>query len=221
MGNSALRWQTLGRGLIGSGCRLGERDDVAIVQRGATAIATACRTPGSGLDVSGGRCLVCPGSGAADTGQLSDHPCARVVLTVGEAGARVGAGERSSMVDARKVEAYRFPCLQIRTIWQRSDGSAPCHRPVLARVASRVRVLSQSRAGPRRDDTSLVSQTTIGRHFESDPAGAPRRYENPRHADDDSIRHHWRAMLRILLARQCVVHVDRVGGPRLVMPTSE
>jgi len=47
----------------------------------------------------------------------------------------------------------------------------------------------------------------IGRHIESDPAGASQRYENPRDAYDDSIRqfragilelrrraerHHWR-----------------------------
>jgi hypothetical protein len=29
----------------------------------------------------------------------------------------------------------------------------------------------------------------IGRHIESDPAGASQRYENPRDAYDDSIRH--------------------------------
>jgi len=45
--------------------------------------------------------------------------------------------------------------------------------------------VSHSTARPRQADTSFVSQNTmIGRQFESDPAGAPRRYENP------SRRHH-------------------------------
>jgi hypothetical protein len=50
--------------------------------------------------------------------------------------------------------------------------------------------------------TSLDSQTIIGRHFESDPAGAPRRYENPRDAYDDSIRHLGGPALDVGLARQ-------------------
>jgi hypothetical protein len=52
-----------------------------------------------------------------------------------------------------------------------------------------VPLVSHPTAKPRQVDTSFDSQTTIGRHFESDPAGAPRRYENPRDAYDDSIRH--------------------------------
>jgi hypothetical protein len=45
-------------------------------------------------------------------------------------------------------------------------------------------------------DTSFDSQTMIGRQFESDPAGAPRRYENPRDAYDYSIRQIWRTGAR-------------------------
>jgi len=53
-----------------------------------------------------------------------------------------------------------------------------------------VPLVSHPTAKPRQADTSFDSQTTIGRHFESDPAGASRRYENPRDAYDHSIRHH-------------------------------
>ncbi len=42
-----------------------------------------------------------------------------------------------------------------------------------------VPLVSQTAARPRQADTSLISQTMIGRHIESDPAGASRRYENP------------------------------------------
>ena len=51
-----------------------------------------------------------------------------------------------------------------------------------------VPLVSHTTARPRQADTSLISQTMIGRHIESDPAGASRRYENPRHAYNDSIR---------------------------------
>jgi hypothetical protein len=52
-----------------------------------------------------------------------------------------------------------------------------------------VPLVSHTTARPRQADTSFDSQMMIGRHFESDPAGASRRYENPRHAKNDSIRH--------------------------------
>jgi hypothetical protein len=42
-----------------------------------------------------------------------------------------------------------------------------------------VPLVSHTTARPRQADTSLDSQTMIGRHLESEPAGASRRYENP------------------------------------------
>jgi hypothetical protein len=49
--------------------------------------------------------------------------------------------------------------------------------------------MSHTMAKPRQVDTSIDSQTMIGRHFESDPAGASRRYENLATPTDDSSRH--------------------------------
>ena len=53
----------------------------------------------------------------------------------------------------------------------------------------RVPLVSHTTARPRQDDTSFVSQTMIGRHSESDPAGASRRYENPAAPTNETIRH--------------------------------
>jgi hypothetical protein len=55
-----------------------------------------------------------------------------------------------------------------------------------------VPLVSHTTARPRQADTSLDSQTMIGRQLESEPAGASRRYENPRDAYDYSIRQLWR-----------------------------
>ena len=54
---------------------------------------------------------------------------------------------------------------------------------------ARVPLVSHTTARPRQDDTSFVSQTIIGRHSESDPAGASRRYENPAAPTNETIRH--------------------------------
>ena len=53
----------------------------------------------------------------------------------------------------------------------------------------RVPLVSHTTARPRQDDTSFGSQTMIGRHSESDPAGASRRYENPAAPTNETIRH--------------------------------
>jgi len=45
-----------------------------------------------------------------------------------------------------------------------------------------------SGATPLIVDVRQTAATPIGRQFESDPAGAPRRYENPRDAYNNSIR---------------------------------
>ena len=64
----------------------------------------------------------------------------------------------------------------------------PWRAPLIPRT-KHVPLLSHTTAKPRQADTSFDSQTMIGRHLESDPAGASRRCENPRDAYDNSIRH--------------------------------
>jgi transposase len=73
----------------------------------------------------------------------------------------------------------------------------------LTKVAYRpqeILLTARPQARPRQADTSLGSQTMIRRHFESDPARASQRYENPRDAYHDSIRH-----LRVPLLMERVI----------------
>ena len=72
-------------------------------------------------------------------------------------------------------------CLRLGTVAGTPD-SKDWHVPLVSHTTAR----------PRQADTSLDSQKMIGRQFESDPAGASRRYENPRDAYDYSIRQFWR-----------------------------
>ena len=60
------------------------------------------------------------------------------------------------------------PPVRLRTVAGTPD-SRDSHVPLASHVTAR----------PRQADTSFDSQTIIGRHRRSDPAGAPRRYENP------------------------------------------